>query len=116
MTSTTTNPAADLPDQETSVYLFDDWFDPIEAGVRDRVRGFIETMIRTEARHSSCTPALRTAARGKPWQRCRRRRPPARQSDAIELQPGFQGRSLAVETRPIRCLAEEAAGAVPASS
>ena len=48
MTSTTTNPAADLPDQETSVYLFDDWFDPIEAGVRDRVRGFIETMIRTE--------------------------------------------------------------------
>ena len=48
MTSTTTNPAADLPDQETSVYLFDDWFDPIEAGVRDRVCGFIETMIRTE--------------------------------------------------------------------
>ena len=48
MTSTTTKPAADLPDQETSVYLFDDWFDPIEAGVRDRVRGFIETMIRTE--------------------------------------------------------------------
>ena len=48
MTSTTTNPAADLPDQETSVYLFDDWFDPIEAGVLDRARGFIETMIRTE--------------------------------------------------------------------
>ena len=27
------------PVGETAVYLFDDWFDPIEAGVRDRVRG-----------------------------------------------------------------------------
>jgi hypothetical protein len=26
------------PAAETAVYLFDDWFDPIEAGVRDRVR------------------------------------------------------------------------------
>jgi putative transposase len=43
MTSTTTKPAA-----ETAVYLFDDWFDPIEVGLRDRVRDFIETMIRTE--------------------------------------------------------------------
>ena len=48
MTSTTTKSAADLPDAETAVYLFDDWFDPIEAGLRDRVRDFIETMIRTE--------------------------------------------------------------------
>jgi len=48
MTSTTTKSASDLPDAERSVYLFDDWFDPIEAGLRDRVRGFIETMIRTE--------------------------------------------------------------------
>jgi mutator family transposase len=28
--------------------LFDDWFDPIEAGVRNRVRGFIEAMIEGE--------------------------------------------------------------------
>jgi len=48
MMSTTTKSAADLPDAETAVYLFDDWFDPIEAGLRDRVRDFIETMIRTE--------------------------------------------------------------------
>ena len=48
MTSTSTKPAAVRPDAETAVYLFDDWFDPIEAGLRDRVRGFIETMIRTE--------------------------------------------------------------------
>jgi transposase-like protein len=31
-----------------SSQLFDDWFDPIEAGVRERVRGFIEEMIRSE--------------------------------------------------------------------
>src|SRR5262249_19647408 len=28
--------------------LFDNWFDPIESGIRDRVRGFIETTIETE--------------------------------------------------------------------
>lgn len=48
MTSTTTTPDAVQPEAETAGYLFDDWFDPIEAGLRDRVRDFIETMIRTE--------------------------------------------------------------------
>ena len=48
MTSITTKPAADQPEAETAAYLFDDWFDPIEAGLRDRVRAFIETMIRSE--------------------------------------------------------------------
>jgi transposase-like protein len=48
MTSTTTKSAAVQPEAETAVCLFDDWFDPIEAGLRDRVRDFIETMIRTE--------------------------------------------------------------------
>src|SRR5580704_14300125 len=33
---------------EPAVYLFDDWFDPIEAGVRDQVRGFIQAMIEGE--------------------------------------------------------------------
>ena len=33
---------------ETAVYLFDDWFDPIEAGVRDRVREFIQAMVEGE--------------------------------------------------------------------
>ncbi len=36
MTSTTTKPNAVQPDAETAVYLFEDWFDPIEAGLRDR--------------------------------------------------------------------------------
>jgi putative transposase len=48
MTSPSTKPAAIQPEAETEVYLFDDWFDPIEAGLRDRIRDFIETMIRTE--------------------------------------------------------------------
>jgi transposase-like protein len=48
MTSITTKRPADQPKAETAAYLFDDWFDPIEAGLRDRVRAFIETMIRSE--------------------------------------------------------------------
>ena len=39
MTSITTKPDSSQPAAETAVYLFDDWFDPIEAGVRDRVAG-----------------------------------------------------------------------------
>jgi hypothetical protein len=33
---------------DTAVYLFDDWFDPIEACVRERVREFIGAMIEGE--------------------------------------------------------------------
>ena len=36
------------PAAKTAVYLFDDWFDPIEAGVRDRVREFIHAMVEGE--------------------------------------------------------------------
>jgi putative transposase len=32
----------------TAVHLLDDWFDPIEAGLRDRVREFIQGMIEAE--------------------------------------------------------------------
>lgn len=48
MTSDSTKSANSQPATDTTVYLFDDWFDPIEAGVRDRVRGFIEAMIEGE--------------------------------------------------------------------
>jgi hypothetical protein len=41
MTSVTTKPDSSHPTGETAVYLFDNWFDPIEGGVRDRVREFI---------------------------------------------------------------------------
>ena len=66
MTSTTTKPGAFPPGAETAVFLFDDWFDPIEAGLRDRVRDFIETMIRTELDAALARPryARRPAASG----------------------------------------------------
>ena len=48
MTSVTTKPELSQPTTESNSHLFDDWFDPIEAGVRDRVRGFIQAMIEGE--------------------------------------------------------------------
>ena len=48
MTTTTMNAEAVHPGDEATSYLFDNWFDPIEAGLRERVRGFIETMLETE--------------------------------------------------------------------
>jgi hypothetical protein len=42
------NAEAVHPEDEATNYLFDNWFDPIEAGLRERVRGFIETMLETE--------------------------------------------------------------------
>ena len=46
MPSDTTTPDAAQP--EAAACLFEDWFDPIESGLRERVRGFIEEMIRSE--------------------------------------------------------------------
>lgn len=49
MTSISTNPECPQPPLgEANCQLFDDWFDPIEAVVRDRARAFIEEMIRGE--------------------------------------------------------------------
>lgn len=48
MTRTTMNAEAVHPGDEATGYVFDNWFDPIEAGLRERVRGFIETMLETE--------------------------------------------------------------------
>src|SRR6266536_4480766 len=48
MTSITTKPESSQPAAETAVHLFDNWFDPIEAGLRDRVREFIHAMIEGE--------------------------------------------------------------------
>ena len=49
------------PATETAVYLFDDWFDPIEAGVRDRVREFIQAMVEGELDAGTDAPAIRPA-------------------------------------------------------
>jgi hypothetical protein len=48
MTNVTTEPESSQPQSETAVHLFDNWFDPIEAGLRDRVREFIHAMIEGE--------------------------------------------------------------------
>ncbi len=48
MRSNNTKPIALHSQAETSAQLFHDWFDPIETGVRDRVRSFIEGMIEAE--------------------------------------------------------------------
>lgn len=48
MKSNTTKHECSQAAAGAAVYLFDDWFDPIEAAVRDRVRGFIQAMIEGE--------------------------------------------------------------------
>ena len=48
MTSDSTKSDSSQPAAETAVYLFDNWFDPIEGGLRDRVREFIHAMIEGE--------------------------------------------------------------------
>src|SRR3984957_7681232 len=48
MTSNSTKLPVLGSDGEIAVGLLDEWFDPIEAGLRDRVRDFIQTMIESE--------------------------------------------------------------------
>ena len=48
MTSNITNSEFSQSVAKTALCLFDDWFDPIEAQVRERVRGIIQAMIAGE--------------------------------------------------------------------
>ena len=48
MTSHSTTPCLPQLETETRGELFDNWFDPIEAGVRDRVREFLQAMLEAE--------------------------------------------------------------------
>jgi putative transposase len=48
MTNDSTNSPALQSQAETAGHLLDDWFDPIEAGLRDRVREFVQGMIEGE--------------------------------------------------------------------
>jgi len=48
MTSNSTNSPSLQSEAEPPVPFLDDWFDPIEAGLRDRVREFIQAMIEAE--------------------------------------------------------------------
>jgi len=54
MTSNSTKlPSLQSP-PETAIALLDDWFDPSEAGLRDRVREFIQAMIEAELEGALC--------------------------------------------------------------
>src|SRR3982751_1840106 len=46
MTTDITSPAAGAA--ETKGFLSEDWFDPLEAGVRTRIRSFIEELLEAE--------------------------------------------------------------------
>ena len=48
MKTVTTTPELLHSTTENNSHLFDDWFDPIETGIRDRARELIEEMIRSE--------------------------------------------------------------------
>ena len=56
MSDNSTKTASLQPGAETAPYLFDDWFDPIEAGLRDRVREFIREMIEGELEEALSRP------------------------------------------------------------
>jgi hypothetical protein len=48
MTKTTTSPCLPQAGIECNVHLFDNWFDPIESGLRTRVRDFLQAMLEAE--------------------------------------------------------------------
>jgi putative transposase len=59
------------PQTDATVHLFDNWFDPIEAGLRDRVREFIHAMVAGELyialsrpRYARCAKASSGEAEG----------------------------------------------------
>jgi putative transposase len=56
MTSVTTKHERSQLENEAGDGLFDNWFDPIEAGVRERIRGFIEAMIESELEEAVARP------------------------------------------------------------
>ena len=56
MTSNSTKSSSLQSEAETAMRLLDDWFDPIEAGLRDRVREFIQAMIESELETALARP------------------------------------------------------------
>src|SRR3954453_8006154 len=56
MTSNSTKSSSLQSEADTTVRLLDDWFDPIEAGLRDRVREFIQAMIESELETALARP------------------------------------------------------------
>ena len=63
MTEDSTQSRSLQSEAETTVHLLDDWFDPIEAGLRDRVREFIQAMIEGELEKVLSRPRYRRRAK-----------------------------------------------------
>ena len=63
MTSNTTKPELTQPEPETEAYLFENWFDPIETGLRDRVREFIQAMFEDELEAALSRPRYARSVR-----------------------------------------------------
>jgi len=66
MTKVTMKSQAVQHDGEAGIDLFDDWFDPIETSLRERVRGFIEQIIEAELDSALCRPRYGRPAGGEP--------------------------------------------------
>ncbi len=71
MTSFSTKPDPSQPQTETAAHLFDNWFDPIEAGLRARVRELLQAMLEGElamvlarSRYARCAKPSSDAAEG----------------------------------------------------
>jgi putative transposase len=71
MTNVTMKLEQSQPQTDAAVHLFDNWFDPIEAGLRDRVREFIHAMVEGELdmalsrpRYARCAKASTGEAEG----------------------------------------------------
>ena len=59
MTNDSTKSSSLQSEAQMAVHLLDDWFDPIEAGLRDRVREFIQAMIESELETALARPRYR---------------------------------------------------------
>jgi hypothetical protein len=57
--SPTTKVALSHSGTETDAQFFEDWFDPIESGVRGRIRNLIESMIEAELEEALSRPRER---------------------------------------------------------
>jgi putative transposase len=86
MTSHSTSSSVAQSEAETTAHLFDNWYDPIEAGLRERARELIQAMIESELDQVLARP--RYARRG---------RPPSGQEEAAGItghRHGHRSRSL----------------------
>jgi putative transposase len=63
MTKTITTPCLPQSENETSGQVFDNWFDPIEAGLRDRAREFLQAMLEAELEEALARPRYARRAR-----------------------------------------------------